>query len=153
MGSKNGKQIGQEHLATFEEYLLHGGQLPVAREGSLNLSELVRVTGIPKSSFYQNPKIEARLEEARHQQGLARAGERRRVDGDSPEGSSAEKPLAARATAQLERKLHRLEQQNAVLVAENSELRRQVKHLQLQLGREDMLIDSGRRIPAPAERS
>jgi cell division protein FtsB len=75
------------------------------------------------------------------------------VEGDSPEGSSAEKPLAARATAQLERKLHRLEQQNAVLVAENSELRRQVKHLQLQLGREDMLIDSGRRIPAPAERS
>ncbi len=152
MSSRSGQQIGLEHLSTFEEYLSHGGQLPVARDGTLNLSELVRVTGIPKSSFYQNPKIEARLEEARQQQGLSRAGERQRVEGDSPEVNSTEKPLAARATAQLERRLHRLEQQSAVLVAENAELRRQVKHLQLQLGREDMLIDSGRRIPPPAER-
>ena len=59
MSSRSGQQIGLEHLSTFEEYLSHGGQLPVARDGTLNLSELVRVTGIPKSSFYQNPKIEA----------------------------------------------------------------------------------------------
>lgn len=152
MSSKNGQQIGLEHLSAFEQFLSHGGQLPVARDGTLNLSELVRVTGIPKSSFYQNPKIEARLEEARQLQGLSRAGERQRLEGDSLEVDRAEKPSAARATAQLERKLHRLEQQSAVLVAENAELRRHVKHLQMQLGREDMLIDSGRRISPPAER-
>ena len=47
--------------------------------------------------------------------------------------------------------IHRLEQQNAALVAENYEMRRQLKELRLQLGREDMTIETGRRVAVPSD--
>ena len=58
-------------------------------------------------------------------------------------------PRESKQTKVLERRVNQLEQQNAALVAENAELRRQLKSLRLQMGREDMAIETGRRIPAP----
>lgn len=151
MSAKNGKQIGLEHLATLDSYLSRGGQLPVStKAGTLNLAELARATGIPKSSFYQNPQVKERLEAARTAQGLSRQGERQALESDgTPPTSEARVSSATGSTVLLERRLHRLEQQNAALVAENYELRRQVKELRLQLGREDMTIESGRRVVSP----
>jgi len=151
MSGKNGKQIGQGHLATLEAFLDTGAPLPVSpKDGTLNLTELASTTGIPKSSFYQNPNVKARLEVARLEQGLVRQGERQAA----PEGAPERKEAAVRSsgsTTVLERRVHRLEQQNAALVAEAFELRRQLKELRLQLGREDMMIETARRVPAPPE--
>lgn len=57
---------------------------------------------------------------------------------------------AERKSQRLERRVNGLEQQNAALVAENFELRRQLKDLRLQMGRQDMMIDTGRRIVGPS---
>lgn len=153
MTTKNGKQIGLEHLSTLDAFLVKGGQLPVSsRDGSLNLAELARVTGIPKSSFYQNPKVKERLETARESHGVSRQGERPAPQSDdAPASADVKAPSAIGATTLLERRLHRLEQQNAALVAENYEMRRQLKDLRLQLGREDMTIETGRRVAVPSE--
>ena len=149
--TKSGRQIGLEHLGSLDDYLSKGGQLPVStKDGTLNLAELARATGIPKSSFYQNPKVKERLEAARTAQGLSRHGERQAPESDSaPSIVDATSSGATGATLLLERRLHRLEQQNAVLVAENYELRRQLKELRLQLGRADMTIETGRRVASP----
>jgi hypothetical protein len=149
---KSGKQIGQAHLVTLEAYFAGGGALPVSANGTLNLAELARATGIPKSSFYQNPKVKERLEAARQAQGVGRQGERQAQPKAGSEEAPAAKPAGAMANPAavlIERRLHRLEQQNAALVAENFELRRQVKELRLQLGREDMMIETGRRVAMP----
>jgi len=152
MSSKSGKQIGLVHLATLNSYLSQGNPLPVSsKDGVLNLAELARVTGIPKSSFYQNPAVKLRLEAARNAQGVMRQSKRQPLA--TPDSSPVTEALPARTSAGtvlLERRLHRLEQQNAALMAENFELRRQVKDLRLQLGREDMMIETGRRISVPA---
>jgi hypothetical protein len=153
MTVKSGQQIGLQHLATFDSHLANGGQLPASKDGTLNLAELARATGIPKSSFYQNRKLKSRLEQVRRTQGLVRQGERsvqQAAEGDAPEPTTS--PVApSSATTLLERRVHRLEQQNAVVMAENFELRRQLKELRLQLGREDMAIETARRIPVPQE--
>ena len=73
---KSGKQIGDGHLATLEHYLSNGGTLPVSsKDGTLNLTALAKATGIPKSSFYQNPNVKARLEATREQVGVERQGD------------------------------------------------------------------------------
>lgn len=148
---KNGKQIGDAHIATLEQYFSAGGALPVStKDGTLNLTALASATGIPKSSFYQNPRIKQRVEIARIDAGLARQGERLQSSESNPGGAPAiVETKGDGSTALLERRLHRLEQQNAALVAENYELRRQVKEARLQLGREDMMIETGVRIVPP----
>ena len=148
---KSGKQIGDEHLAALELYISNGGALPVSpKDGTLNLTALAKATGISKSSFYQNQNVKDRLEAARLEAGLMRQGERQQKAGPELQTSSTS-PVADLnlATAALERRLHRMEQQNAALVAENYELRRLVKDLRLQLGREDMMIETGMRVVAP----
>ncbi|MGF6636458.1 hypothetical protein OKW39_003609 [Paraburkholderia sp. MM6662-R1] len=62
---KSGKQIGLSHLATLDAHFADGRALPVTVNGALNQTELSRATGIPKSSFYQNPRVKERLEAAR----------------------------------------------------------------------------------------
>lgn len=54
--------------------------------------------------------------------------------------------LKSKQSKLLERRLNQLEQQNAALVAENAEQRQQLKSLHLQMGRDDMAIETGRRI-------
>jgi hypothetical protein len=49
----------------------------------------------------------------------------------------------------LEVRLNRLEQQNAVLMAENSELRRRVAELSARLERDEHMYATGRRVAEP----
>jgi hypothetical protein len=116
----------------------------------LNLTELARATGIPKSSFYQNPQVKQCLEAARLAADIGRQGAvAPSVPVDAPALDAGIAAADKTASNLLERRVHRLEQQNGALVAENFELRRQVKELRLQLGREDMMIETGRRVVSP----
>jgi hypothetical protein len=140
---KSGRDIGREHLATLESYLASGASLPFGRDGSLNLTELGKLTGIPKSSFYQNPAVREKVEQLR--QPARNANE---PGAENQPVASLRAPETTKAQ-RLERRVHSLEQQNAALVAEAFELRRQLKEMRLQIGREDMTIETGRRIPRP----
>lgn len=149
------QQIGALHLATVKAYFDGGGVLPVsAKSGFLNISELVRITRVPRSCFYQHGAISDLVDEACTAQGVQRPPLQNQPGSAQPKAEGVANAGGARTdkTKGLEKRVYRLEQDNVVLVAENSELRRQVKQLRLQLGREDMQIDSGRRIPAPPER-
>ncbi len=143
----SGKTIGKQYLDSVQAYLARTPDLPVAADGGLNVTEIAERTGVPRQSFYKNPGIRVALEEARDARGIPA-----RAPADQPAADGAGVPAtdrAAKKTKTLERRVTLLEQQNAALVAENAELRRQLKALRLQHGREDMSIDTGRRIPAP----
>jgi len=51
--------------------------------------------------------------------------------------------------SESERRVHKLEQQNAAMIAENTDLRQQLKVLRLSLAREDMTIETARRVADP----
>jgi hypothetical protein len=149
---KSGRDIGREHLGTLEAFLQSGAALPWGRDGSVNLSELAKVTGIPKSSFYQNPAVRSVVEGLRpapiDQAPSAPSAILSVEPSQTPDPSSVS--AEERKAQRLERRVNGLEQQNAALVAENFELRRQLKDLRLQMGRQDMMIDTGRRIVGPS---
>lgn len=141
------RQIGQAHIETFRAFLASGAELPKGRDGAVNITELHNITGIPKSSFYQNTTIRSLLDGVDGPRG-------HRPDptvaaSEATDTAPASETQAEKKVQGLERRVSALEQHNAVLVAENSELRRQVKELRLQLGRQDMMIDSGRRVSTP----
>jgi hypothetical protein len=149
---KSGRDIGREHLGTLEAFLRSGAALPWGRDGTVNLSELAKVTGIPKSSFYQNPAVRSLVDGLRP----APFDQATNAPGASPSVGPSQAPAPSSVSAEerkaqrLERRVNGLEQQNAALVAENFELRRQLKDLKLQMGRQDMMIDTGRRIVDPS---
>jgi hypothetical protein len=147
---KNGRDVGREHLATLQAFVQSGNSIPVGRDGDVNVTELSRVTGIPKSSFYQNPDVRSLTETLRD----ARRAESTRQDipaRDVAVVSSSDMRVETQQMQRLERRVNSLEQQNAVLVAENAELRRQLRDLHQQLARQDMMIDTGKRIVTPPE--
>ena len=150
----SGKAVGKQYLQSVQDYLARTPELPVGDDGGLNITEISERSGVPRQSFYKNPGIRSALEEARKARGVAdrqEAGAR----SESADGSGATLASAGdktvKKTKSLERRVTQLEQQNAALVAENAELRRQLKAVRLQYGREDMLIETGRRIPAPPD--
>ena len=147
----SGKEVGQQYLHVFSEYLGRTPQLPTTEGGLLNVAEIAEKSGIPRQSFYKNPKIRAALEEARLTRGVQnrKSQDAARTAAEPPRGDEAAVKSGDKKTKTLERRVTQLEQQNAALVAENAELRRQLKALRLQAGREDMIIETGRRIPAP----
>lgn len=143
---KSGRDIGEEHFARLQAYVQSGEPIPTGRDGAVNVSKLGELTRIPRASFYQNSAIQGLVEELRKTHPTA-----------EPSGAvteAAEPGMPARnaddkKSQRLEKRVQALEQQNAALVAENYELRRQLKDMRLQLGREDMAIETARRIPAP----
>lgn len=143
----SGKDIGDKYLNDFNAYLERTPELPTTRNGLLNVVAIAEGAGVPRQSFYKNEHIRAALENARQARGIPdRApvmadGERKTTAAPAYEGD--------RKAKALERRLTQLEQQNAALVAENAELRRQLKVLRLQVGREDMMLETGRRILPP----
>jgi hypothetical protein len=147
---KSGRDVGREHLATLQAFFQSGNSIPVGRDGDVNVTELSRVTGIPKSSFYQNPDVRSLTETLRD----ARKAESAPKDAQAGEVaivSSSRVRIETQQTQRLERRVNSLEQQNAVLVAENAALRRQLRNLHQQLARQDMMIDTGKRIVTPPE--
>ena len=103
--------------------------------------------------------LESAIEQAKASRGIDSWAERRaNLPHDSDQAPSETENTSAKAAANdgkrlqaAERRVSTLEQHNAALVAENFELRRQLKDLKRQLGRQDMMIDTGRRVPLPAD--
>lgn len=150
----SGKAVGKQYLQRVQDYLARTPELPVGDDGGLNITEISEHSGVPRQSFYKNPGVRSALAEARKARGVS----------DRLETSARSEPAdenqiktvgasdkIAKKTKVLERRVTQLEQQNASLVAENAELRRQLKAMRLRYGREDMLIETGRRIPMPPD--
>ncbi|MFX1803059.1 DUF6262 family protein [Paraburkholderia sp. A1RO-5] len=147
---KNGRDVGREHFATLQAFVKSGSSVPVGRDGAVNISELARVTGIPKSSFYQNPDVRSLIATLRDA-GEAEPAEKDTQASEEAIVSSSLVHMEAQQTQRLEGRVNSLEQQNAILVAENAELRRQLRDLRQQLARQDMMIDTGKRVVRPPE--
>ncbi|MDR6467571.1 hypothetical protein J2777_001264 [Paraburkholderia graminis] len=142
----SGQMLGQEYVKKFDSYLQEGRDLPLSgQDGTLNLAELSRITGIPKNSFYQNLPLKERLTAALEQRGVARRSETTSIS-EEPKSDDAEESAFQRGRRSFERRIHILEQQLAVVIGENTSLRSENKMLRLQLGREDMMIETGRRV-------
>lgn len=144
---KSGKVIGSEYVQSFRSYLATALSLPRNEDGSLSISAIAEASGIPRQSFYKNPQLKCLLDEVREDSVGRSSLDRPQISGGRREQSEGGSDDRAKV---LERRLHKLEQLNAAVVAENTELRRQLKAMRLQLGREDMTIETGRRIPAPS---
>lgn len=143
----SGAQRASQNVQLFEQYLTNlkarGERLPLRSDGQVNLSKVAQDSGIgDRGRLYTNERIKALLDAARQE-----AATQTRVAEPAPPVTPVR--AADAGVERLERHLHRLEQQNAALMAENTELRSQMRELRLQLGREDMMIESGRRIPPP----
>jgi hypothetical protein len=139
----SGREVGEGYLVQIQRMVSGGKPLPT-RNGDLDMKAIEAASGVPRQSLYKHPAIRALLDEAR----------KNLMPAAPPDVPANKDRVAADADAksakelQLERKAHRLEQQNAALVAENYELRRERNKLKLQLGRQDMTIETGRRIVA-----
>lgn len=151
--AQSGKALGDEYLRKIQTYLSAQKALPVSKDGSLNITAIAEQAGIPKQSIYKNPAIREAIKEAKASRGGESWSERRASAPKEPMAEGEAPPRLATGDSKrlqaAERRVAALEQQNAALAAENHELRRQVKELKQQLGRQDMMIDTGRRIPAP----
>ncbi|MFL9905874.1 hypothetical protein [Paraburkholderia sp. RL17-337-BIB-A] len=145
---KNGRDKGREYLAMLQSFIQAGTPIPLGRDGDVNKAELSRITGIPTNSFYQNEDVRLLCESLKSlsQKQALREKSVGPANADQHGGSAR---TGTQQLQRLERKLNTLEQQNAVIVAENHMLRKQVKDLLQQLGRQDMMIDTGKRIVTP----
>ena len=109
------------------------------------MSAIANCADIPRQSLYKNPSIRSLLDDAKAKSSVPAQDTKPKERATT----SIEPMRESKQTKLLERRVNQLEQHNAALVAENAELRRQLKSLRLQLGREDMVIETGRRIPTP----
>lgn len=149
---ENGQELGRQYVAKLQTFLSSAIELPLSgRDGALNLAELCRLTGIPRSSFYQNPSLTSLLTGALKDRGVVRRGATK-AQSESVDTEACGESDFQRGRQSLERKVHQLEQQLAVAAAENASLRLEIKSLRLQLGREDMMIETGRRVVSPDRR-
>ena len=147
---RSGAQRGQENVAAFKAYVTglreRGEALPRTAGGDVNLSKVAADSGIrDRGRFYTNDTLKTLL---------ADASESLKAPAPVPETLAKESSVSAEpdnadALRRVERRAQRLEQANAVLVAENADLRRQVRELRMQLGREDIVIETGRRVVRP----
>ncbi len=147
---RSGAQRGQDNVAAFQAYVTslreRGEALPLTSRGEVNLSKVAADSGIrDRGRFYTNDTLKTLLENASKS---LNAGAPAPVTLAMEESAHAQ-PDNADALRRVERRAQRLEQANAVLVAENADLRRQVRELRMQLGREDMVIETGRRVVRP----
>lgn len=144
--AKSGKAIGQEYLGRIQAYLTRTESLPLLGDGTLNMSAIAIAADIPRQSLYKNPSIRSLLADAKAKSDVPAPQD---AKAKARAITSTEATRENKQSKLLERRVNQLEQQNAALVAENAELRRQLKSLRLQMGREDMAIETGRRIPSP----
>jgi len=144
----SGQTTGMRYLQLVQDYLESGKKLPSADGRTISMTELATLVGVPRQSLYKHPGIRTLVKSAANVCGLSfpenlPAQLKAEAEQTSLEGVEGVGNSRLQAS---ERRVHRLEQQNGALVAENTELRRQLKLLRLEFGREDMAIDSGRRV-------
>ncbi len=123
--------IGKEHIDALTRYIeglreTNSG-LP-SRSGKVNVAAVATACGFNREVLYQNPHCRQLLADAAKTIGL-RGVEHRDDSGDADK-------------VKLERRITNLEQQNAVLVAEVHELRRQLtlyRHI-------EEMLEAGKRV-------
>lgn len=147
---RSGLQRADDIVQMFERYLfeirVRGESLPLRPDGDVNLTKVAKDSGVrDRGRFYTNDRLRELLDGAKSAM-PAQASKVVPIAIDGASDASQPSPPSSEAMRRLEQRSHRLEQQNAALIAENAELRRQLKDLRLQMGREDMLIETGRRI-------
>jgi len=125
--NKSGQQIGQEYVDKLKRYLDSIPSLP-ARSGKVNMTAIAEASGVPRQSLYKNDDCRILLEDAAKSKGLLGIEE-------SSSNENGEK-------VRLERRVTALEQSNASLVAENYELRRQLKKLK----HVEEMMEQGKRV-------
>jgi hypothetical protein len=130
-------------------YLEKTPELPLLN-GSLNIKAIAKAAGIPTQSVYKNPAVRKSLEAAKGRLGVQSWADNRAPAVSPPTAEVMARPESNAKVRKLEQRLRTLEQRHSAVVAENHQLRQQLKGLRLQLGREDMMIETGRRIVAPA---
>lgn len=119
--NKSGYEKGVAYAGSLERYLESASEIP-RKNGRPNISAIARAARIPRQSLYKNPACEKLLEIA-----VGTKGQPNRQD---------------EARVKLERRVTALEQQNASLVAEVHELRRQLaryRHV-------EEMLEAGKRV-------
>ena len=147
---KSGQAKARELVAQFQAYLdglsRRGEPLPQKANGELHVTQIARDSGIgSRERFYTNPTLQEMMRRA--SSSLPKPVEEPRSAPPSPSPDTVR-----RAQRVLEARLNRLEQQNAVLMAENSELRRRVAELSTRLERDEHMYATGRRVAGPPPR-
>lgn len=127
----SGQHVGREYVQLLQSYLDIVDLLP-SRGGKLNMTVIARETGVPRQSLYKNEQCKALLDAAAASNGLVGAEAR----GDAPP-----RPFDEQKTI-FERRITLLEQANDSLLAENYELRRQLKRMR----HIEELFEQGRRV-------
>lgn len=146
---KGGQEIGSKYVERVRAYLTSSEALPLLPSGDVNVSAIADKAKVPRQSMYKNGTIRNLIEKARTDIAeLANQGvEAPAVAATSTPQEVPELSGKSKQQQMLERRVQALEKTNISIVAENAELRRQLREVRLQLGREDMIIESGRRIP------
>lgn len=125
----SGKQLGEQNVLTFTAWAASKADADfraMVRRGVLSRVEIAKECGFAKSALDQNPRIKEALKtlEANLRERGVLPAEVETAPGESP-------PLMREAGRQRglldAERLRRLEQENASLRAENSELKRQLE--------------------------
>lgn len=142
----SGREKGEFYFRQVTEYLSVQGTFPLGSDGAIAVSLLADELNVPTQSMYKNRNIRDLLDSESRRLGLAPIGSH------SPAKETTHGPLTSSGGSRLsesERRVHKLEQQNAAMIAENTDLRQQLKVLRLSLAREDMTIETARRVADP----
>lgn len=146
----SGKARGDEYARRMVAYLATALALPMLN-GSINVTAIAEACGIPTQSMYKNPTVRAALQDAKTRFGVQSWGESKAASRADDNHEGHEKRESNGKLSQVEKRLSELERRYGSVLSENYHLRLELKGLRLQLSREDMMIDSGRRIAAPTE--
>lgn len=126
----SGQQLAEQNVRTFATWVASKTDddfRAMASRGVLSRVEVAKECGFAKSALDQNPRIKAalrELEDALRLRGVLPPAVER--DPDAPQASTVREPGRLRAAQETER-LRRLEQENAGLKAEVSELKRTIE--------------------------
>ena len=145
-----GKALGDAYVRRAKAYLSRATELPM-QNGSVNVTALAEAAGVPTQSVYKNSHIRQALEDARKRLGLPSWSENKASPSPTDSPDVTRRSDSDGKVSRLEKRLSDLEQKYSAAMAENYELRQQLKDLRLQLARDDMMIESGRRIAAPTD--
>lgn len=128
----SGRQKGDRNFDALKAYVIRlkaaGEGLP-SRAGKLNVTAIALACGFNREVLYQNPRCKGLLSEALQHLGLGKEVNTPAVDDDQ--------------RVKLERRINKLEEENAALYAEVLELRRKLKrfdHI------EQHMVETGRRV-------
>lgn len=147
---------GKENQKKWEEYWSNlrteGKYLPLKPNGEVNVAQVGRDSRIGRENLYKNPsiypKLLAAIEETLKAQGEGRINSRE--PNGSPQPSRRQDDAAQRQIEVRDRRIKQLEEKVAVLTTEIQELRRQIKVLESEKSRyeiiENMIVETGRRI-------